>query len=150
MTIPAGLGVGTHLGRARGAWHRTLNHYQRRGTRPGSWRRDEVDSGLLTTGIGNPYPSGAESGFPAITEPLLDHDYFPMTTRSDEKQRIGYASRLAALPANPAAHEQAEDAIAQFCGPILEDMRRRRRLGRSGWVRSIHTPSRHFRDAFDP
>jgi hypothetical protein len=56
-----------------------------------------------------------------------------MTTSSDEKQRIGYASPLAALPASPAAHEQAEDAIVQFSGPILEDMRRRRRLARSGW-----------------
>jgi hypothetical protein len=73
-----------------------------------------------------------------------------MTRCSDAKQRIGHASRLAAPPAIPAAHEQAEDAIAQFCGPILEDMRRRRRLGRSGWVGSIHTPSRPFRDAFDP
>jgi hypothetical protein len=73
-----------------------------------------------------------------------------MTTCSDETQRIGYASRLAALPASPAAHEQVEDAIVEFCGPILEDMRRRRRLGRSGWVRSIHTPSSRFRDAFEP
>jgi hypothetical protein len=73
-----------------------------------------------------------------------------MTTSSDETQRIGYASRLDALPVSPAAHEHAEDAIVQFCGPILEDMRRRRRLGRSGWVRSIHTPSTPFSDAFDP
>ena len=28
--------------------------------------------GGLTTGIGNPSRSGAESGFPRITEPLLD------------------------------------------------------------------------------
>src|SRR5258708_37856574 len=29
----------------------------------------------LTTWIGNPPPSGVESGFPAITEALPDHDY---------------------------------------------------------------------------
>jgi hypothetical protein len=49
-----------------------------------------------------------ESGFPAITEPLLDHDYFLMTTYWEEQQRISYTS----VPASPAAHEQAEDAIS--------------------------------------
>jgi hypothetical protein len=58
---------------------------------------------------------------------------FLMTTDWGEQQPICYASRLVAVPASPAAHEQAEDAIVQFSGPILEDMRRRRRLGRSGW-----------------
>jgi len=34
-------------------------------------------TGLLTRRIGNPSLSGVECGFPAITEPLLDDDYFP-------------------------------------------------------------------------
>ena len=33
--------------------------------------------GFLTRRIGNPSPSGVESGFPAIPESLLDHHYFP-------------------------------------------------------------------------
>ena len=48
-----------------------------------------------------------------------------MTTCSDEQHRTSYAARLAALPAGPAAPEHTGDAIVQFCGPILEDMRRR-------------------------
>jgi len=54
---------------------------------------------------------------------------FLMSTYWEEQKPICYAS----LPASPAAREQAEDAIVQFSGLILEDMRRRRRLGRSGW-----------------
>jgi hypothetical protein len=56
-----------------------------------------------------------------------------MTTDWGEQQPICDPPRLAAVPASPAAHERAADAIVQFSGPILEDMRRRRRLGRSGW-----------------
>jgi hypothetical protein len=36
-----------------------------------------ADPALLTTRIGNSSLSGVESGFPVITEPLRDHDYFP-------------------------------------------------------------------------
>jgi hypothetical protein len=58
---------------------------------------------------------------------------FLMSTYWEEQQPICHASQPAELPASPAAREQAEDAIVQFSGLILEDMRRRRRLGRSGW-----------------
>jgi len=58
---------------------------------------------------------------------------FLMSTYWEEQQPICYAPRPAELPPGPAAHEQAEDAIVRFSGLILEDMRRRRRLGRSGW-----------------
>jgi hypothetical protein len=51
-------------------------------------------AGWLTRRIGNPPFSGAESGFAAITEPLLDDDYFLMTTDWEQHQPHRYASGL--------------------------------------------------------
>jgi hypothetical protein len=42
--------------------------------------------GLLTSRIGNTSLPRLESGFPAITEPLLDHDYYLMATYWEEPQ----------------------------------------------------------------
>jgi hypothetical protein len=44
------------------------------------------NSGLLTSRIGNPSLSRLESGFPAVTEPPLDHDYYLMATYWEEPQ----------------------------------------------------------------
>ena len=44
------------------------------------------NSGLLTGRIGNPSLSRLESGFPAVTEPPLEHDYYLMATYWEEPQ----------------------------------------------------------------
>ena len=47
-------------------------------------------------------------------EPLLDRDYFLMTTNTEQQQAIWYVSGLAEVLAGPGSAEQADDAIVQF------------------------------------
>ena len=81
----------------------------------GRWRSSAIALGLLTWRIGNPSHSGMESGFPAITEPLLDCDHFFMTTNREAPKPLCHASRLAMVPAG-VVQDRAADAIVHFSG----------------------------------
>ena len=56
-----------------------------------------------------------ESGFPAITEPLLDRDHVFMTANREAPKPLCHASRLAMAPAW-AVQDRAADAVGHFSG----------------------------------